>query len=285
MNTWKNEDHRIDQKRAFYEGIPLRLLGKHPKIRFSAFSLLLFVMSFLLGYLLSQPFTMQSKDLLDVGVAIGSTGSVMTYPRLVIQISPPGYPLPGKQWKASVFKVDKIQDYEAYRPALNSSVIVSLYVDGEKKVFNLSVDEHAEVMIEYRPEYSDVAFQAYSGTVVSMKVILAKHFRSPEAINNLRWFNMLALLATISGGISTLRERAKKLMLALFLPALLLNVFVALFLGLASKATTEWGIPEKVIGELITIGRLEIAFFIGSVITLVALAAFIIMKIGRFGSQ
>lgn len=252
-------------------------LKNHPKLGLFIFSLLVFGLSFILGHLLSQPFTMSAREGVGTTFHFFSRGTInRIYPRLVIQVSPPGYPSPGKEWEVSVFEVSLVSDSEIHRPASNSNVTVVLRSSGMEQVFYLRVDDNAQATFLYRPEYSDIAFQAFQGDLSSQTVILSKHYVSSDVVDNLLRFNILALAVSVVSGGFILRQRkidrvAKGILLldiCLFAFVMVFSAFSKLFQG------TAWGFPENIVGGVITITLLRYLWFIGLIVVVLVVPLF-----------
>jgi hypothetical protein len=97
-------------------------------------------------------------------IALPTRGRIVYLPYLVIQISPPGYPVAGTEWKINVYEVDDLSSgVPILKPATNSTVTVNLISSGKEALCQLRTDENGEAVFTYRPEFTDIAFQARTG--------------------------------------------------------------------------------------------------------------------------
>lgn len=201
-------------------------------------------------------------------VIFSPVATVYIYPYLVMQISPPGYPTVGESWILSVFKVDVTDsgDRAIFQPALNSTVVITLNSDGSVKTFELPVDEKGKASFQFFPEYSDIAFQAYSpGIPPSEKIILRQHYVSFNEIRELLTFSTVIFICSLLGSGWLIHEgKVGKwqrwiliLFIILFSVVTIISIYSRLFQG------TTWGYPEKIIGDLITFTRLKLISFSG----------------------
>ena len=201
----------------------MRLVGDGIKLYFLIASLLAFFLGFTTGFLLTPP----------PGKAVFWSG-VITWryvPSLWLEVSPMGYPQVGRSWNIFVYEVD-ISDGTMYlRPSFsNSTVVVQLKLGGFKQVYYLPVDEKGQTSFQYLSEYSDIAFQASRGELLSQKVIISRHYVSPEVVNNLSAFNVfMSIVSVLVGGLTFHYGKLGKLVKATSLLTLSLFAFVTLF--------------------------------------------------------
>jgi hypothetical protein len=99
-----------------------------------------------------------------------------------MQISPPGYPSVGEQWTINVYIADVASSTKklTFRPALNSTVVITLLLDGDLRTYELPVEENGKALFQFLPGYSDIAFQANCpGLSSSEKLVLSEHYVPP----------------------------------------------------------------------------------------------------------
>lgn len=213
-------------------------------------------------------------------VRITSRGIIVqVVPYLTMQISPPGYPPVGESWAINVYIVDRTPSRNTltFRPALNSTVVVTLLSDGWVKTYELPVDENGRASFQFLRGYSDVAFQAHChGLSPSKKIVFSEHYVSPDEVNSLLAFNVFTLVfGSLGSGFLIRKGKIGKLQkwilfffLCLFSFVTIFSTYSTFFLG------TTWGYPENIVGSLITFTKLKTTSFLG----IISLLLFLIIS-------
>jgi len=239
------------------------------------------VTGFLVGVLLASITFFSSPR---VSRYIFSTGVMVRYSDLAIQISPPGYPLVGESWRIEVYVVNVSSGIPTFKPALNSTVVVTLLSSGRRRTYELPVDENGVTTFQYRSAYSDIAFQAYhTGLTPSGKVVISRHYVSSNVVDDLWTINAsISIFGSLASGFAIrkreLKGKSGKLTKWILLLIFLLFSFVAIF-STYSKffQGTTWGYPENVVGSIITLTSLRYAMFLGIVLLLLYWVVFFLL--------
>ena len=239
--------------------------------------MLLFVICVLIGVIAG---IVISSFIRGAPVRITSRGVIVhMVPYLTMQVSPPGYPPVGESWVINAYIVDETPPGNTltFRPALNSTIVVTLLSDGWAKTYELPIDENGRASFQFLPEYSDIAFQAYyPGLQPSNKIVISEHYVSLDEIDFLLTFNAFTVISSSlgstwlirKGAVSKLKKWTLFFFICLFSFVTVFSIYSRFFLG------TTWGYPEKIRGSLITVTRLKIISFLG----IVSLLLFLIVS-------
>lgn len=222
-----------------------------------------------IALLLAVLITTTKKDLF---ITVPSIGRILpTSPYLTIQLSPPGYPSPGQSWTISVFMLNVSSSPQAFQPAINSTVTVTLPDNRYKKTYTLPVDENGKTEFQFLLGYTDISFQAHCpGFKSSEKIILTENYVSYDVVDSLLSFNLIISISSSLGSGWLIRKRkVSKLVNLMFVFVTSLFLFVTIC-TLYSKLFqyTSWGYPERIMGDLITFTVLKYAFFAGVILLL-----------------
>lgn len=200
-----------------------------------------------------------------------STGQIApSYPRLEIQVYPPGYPSLGESWTINVYIVNVTSEHALpkFHSALNSTVVVTVLSDEGEQIYELPVDENGKASFQFFPEYSDIAFQAYYPVLPpSAKIVLSQHYVSSEVVDVLLSYNLgFSLIGSPVIGLTIRKRRIGKLASLTLYFIIFLFCFVWLF-SLYSKLFqyTIWGHPNNIAGGFITINLLKNISYLATV--------------------
>lgn len=233
---------------------------------------LIIMLLFLAFLILDLVVTLQTEPTNSNSVMVSSSGVIgPSFPYLVLQISPPGYPPVGDNWRINVFIV-RNPGKQILEPALNATVTVTTVSSGEEVVYQLSVSEDGEADFVYRPECSDIAFQAhgFNGTASNI-MVLTSHFVQSQDIENPLYFSGSALIAEIATILIEIKKTGRSVSKARrFVESsligfdLVLLTFVTAFAFYARMFLgTIWGYPENILDGFITVTLIKYAFTIG----------------------
>jgi hypothetical protein len=184
---------------------------------------------------------------------------------LHIEVTPMGYPLPGKPWIINVYTVHISSGNVTLRPSSNSTILVNVRYDGFGQSYDLPVNTEGQATFDFLPEYSDVAFQAFSGDQSSEKLVLSTHYASSETVDSLISLNGLLSVFSIANGVLTLNNKKMKkvrrftsvAIICVFAFVCLFSLYSRLFQG------TIWGYPENLIDGIVTLTLLKYATVFG----------------------
>lgn len=204
---------------------------------------------------------------------IPSTGVIIPY--LSIQVSPPGYPQIGEYWMVSVFIVNSSSSSRTltYEPALNSTVVITLSLKGQKVTYELPVDENGKTSFQYRSEYRDIAFQAYHPNLSpTQKIVLSINYVPTSIVDSLLMYNFFSILGSLGSSLLFRMKKGSALKWArlerwLLIFTICLFSFVTV-ISLYSKLFQEtvWGYPENIVNGFVTFTLLRHIFFLSVVI-------------------
>jgi hypothetical protein len=201
-------------------------------------------------------------------------------PRLELQVSPPGYPQAGRSWMINVYIVNETSAGPIYQPAVNSSVVVTVSVNGWPEKHELQTDMDGVASFQFLSGYTDVTFEAFdAGLEPSATLVVSTYYVSPEVVDTFLTFNAFSVLSAVGSGFLVSdadRKRpwawtkVRKLLLVtaclfvcLFALVTLISVYSKLYQG------TPWGYPENILDGFVTFSLmktvfyLELALFIG----------------------
>ncbi|MGD0495333.1 MAG: hypothetical protein ABSB28_04765 [Candidatus Bathyarchaeia archaeon] len=187
---------------------------------------------------------------------------------LQIEVSPQGYPVIGESWTIRVYAVIIVSGNATFQPSHNSTVLAFVNVGGFMQTYNLSVDTDGQTTFKYLSEYSDVAFQAYSGDLRSGKVIFSTHYVSSDIVDGLVSVEGSMTFLSVCGGILNLRsEKARRIFKMVSVVVICYFAVVISFLMYSRLfQSTVWGYPENVIDGIITLRLLTYAVYFGVVL-------------------
>ena len=249
----------------------------HPKIwKKILFSILL------IGILISFSFVLA---LITVGneppkkssKEITMTGTIISpIPYLVVQVSPPGYPIPGTAWKISVYEVSEyLNEAPILKPAPNSTVQITLMENGKKIIHQITTDSNGETNFEFMPDYTAIAFSAFTKNITRCETVaLSTQYNDSQGLDRSLLTNLSLTVVTIAGFIISQREKAapftKRNIIferVIFGSALFLFAFVTVVSSISRIAqNTIWGYPENILWGVITVTSLEYLSIIGIVL-------------------
>ncbi len=198
-----------------------------------------------------------------ITVVSSFTQRVEVWGPLHIEVSPMGYPIIGQSWTIRVYTVEIVSNRVTLSPSSNSTVVVAVKYEGSGRNYNFSVDPNGQISFSFLPEYTDVAFQAFSGKLSSEKLVISSRYVSSDSVNLLASVNLVSSAVTFGGAI-TLSNKKGKILKAAWLVVVLLFVIVSCF-ALYSRffQETVWGYPENTFGGIITLTSLKYVTYIG----------------------
>ena len=196
------------------------------------------------------------------------TMTVTTWGQIYIEVSPMAYPISGQSWKIFVYSVNVSSGEPNLSQLANSSVAVYVKELGVDRTYNLTVDGEGKAEFPYLPDYTDVAFQAFSGNYSSGRVVVSTHYVSSQVVDTMLSASSLASLVI---GIPAVWARVNRKMrtslsvlfiigIVLLLLVVVLAFYCKLFLG------TVWGYPESLFG-FVTLNLLNYLTMFGVILT------------------
>ena len=198
-------------------------------------------------------------------------------PHLELQVSPPGYPQAGRSWTINVYVVNETSGGPIYQPAVNSSVVVTVSVNGWPEKHELQTDMDGVASFQFLSEYTDIAFEAYDPPLEpSATLVLGTYYVPPEVVDTFLTFNAFSVLSAVGSGFLISNEDRKRswvwtkvrkwllvttcLFVCLFAFVTLISVYSKLYQG------TPWGYPENIMGGFVTFSLIKTVFYWGLVL-------------------
>jgi hypothetical protein len=243
------------------------------KGRMISFALFLIIIIFFIVSLVPTTSTVRNPS-----HEIISRGSIWTGPYVIVEVSPPGYPVIGQSWIIRVYLANLTGEGDiVFQSYSNVTVFVFALVDGKNRNYELNVDANGETMFQFNAGCTDIAFQAVSSEFSpSSRVVITSHYVPASAIDTLLSFNAFSALGLLAADFAVFERKNWKSrrmgilwkfwmasIVFLFSFVFFVSLYAKLFLG------TLWGYPENIIGGFVTVGLLNYVFYLGVILLFV----------------
>jgi hypothetical protein len=198
-------------------------------------------------------------------------GYIGTNPHLDLQVSPPGYPPVGNFWRINVYIVNETSGGPIFQPGVNSTVVVTLSMNGWPEQHELQTDQHGIASFQFLSQYTDIAFEAHHPQLPpSHRLVLSSYYVSPEVVDTFLTYNAFSVLGTLGSGFLISSQQSNRLRVWRKLRKWVLVVVFCLFsfVTLVSAyarlfQSTPWGYPENIVGSFITFSLIKSVFYGG----------------------
>ena len=167
---------------------------------------------------------------------------------LEVQVSPPGYPVIGDSWIVRVWEVNATLGH-GFRSSPNSTVVVTLLLNGHKRIHELAVDRNGEASFQYLSGYDDISFRALKeGFEPARAIVLTRHFVPHIIIDAVQpIYSAFSIILTVVALVK--RGKIGRFRFLVLLVSFSLSSFVAIASTYARFFQyTVWGYPSIIFG-------------------------------------